>query len=728
MAHNKSYNGSIELASGVKAKNSGTFALVDAEDIQVKEDGTRLPAALDEKVNVNQGAAYSGKALVIDEQGNVVPGEAGVAIDDTLTAPDKAASAKAVGGLRDDMASQPFSAAVHYGKHWHYNGTLVTRAGAAYTDKVPVKAGDTFTVVSDAYANAAAYIVFSGDTVVDYGKADTNDGVHTYNVTIGDNATHIAFSRVYQQNSFSVSKTSYDSTVGLMANVVKVFELMAETVNDHSLQLGELKSDIAELDESVLHVATKELVTENMVNLDTLTAERGLENGNVVENPSKYSTYSVSDYEYAKPDMTYSAWRYAGTGAISLLTVACYDKDKKYIGDASKPASNVFTTLPRTYYVRFCSGTSNLTASRQPSINEGATATPYKPYYNDIVSTYTEYVKLETYNKDVMPLANSAKVVKPVYASAANLSDGQKLEIPYSEVTDTKQNNVIAFCAKVGSFSKLTISHSVANYRSGILEIDKTANEVRVYDGSTLNNKYSLTLALLDFIQVTISVKRNSKADIIITDAAGVQQITDATWDGCRDGIVVTSVGSTLTDCRLSFVCNDILNDIWAYGDSYFDMIPPRLINAGYTRMMVDGFSGRTSAQALVSLQKAAAIRRPKAIIWAMGMNDPDSSTAISSTWKTAFDAVLDYCRANEVELIGYIVPNVPDRSHNFKNAYVRENCDRYIDANHAVGADMDVNWYAGALYSDKVHPATQGRWMIAQEYMRIVPELYDCK
>ncbi len=40
------YNGSIELISGLKPKNNGDFPLVNAPDVQVDDDGTRLPAML----------------------------------------------------------------------------------------------------------------------------------------------------------------------------------------------------------------------------------------------------------------------------------------------------------------------------------------------------------------------------------------------------------------------------------------------------------------------------------------------------------------------------------------------------------------------------------------------------------------------------------------------------------------------------------------------------------
>ena len=40
------YNGSVELISGIKPKNGGTFPLVNAQVVLVGEDGTRLPAKL----------------------------------------------------------------------------------------------------------------------------------------------------------------------------------------------------------------------------------------------------------------------------------------------------------------------------------------------------------------------------------------------------------------------------------------------------------------------------------------------------------------------------------------------------------------------------------------------------------------------------------------------------------------------------------------------------------
>ena len=40
------YNGSVELIAGLTQKNGGSFPLVNAPDVQVSEDGTRLDAVL----------------------------------------------------------------------------------------------------------------------------------------------------------------------------------------------------------------------------------------------------------------------------------------------------------------------------------------------------------------------------------------------------------------------------------------------------------------------------------------------------------------------------------------------------------------------------------------------------------------------------------------------------------------------------------------------------------
>ena len=55
------YNGSVELISGIKQKNNGTFPLVDASAVQV-DDETRL----DETLQDNEGRIDELKSAIKD--------------------------------------------------------------------------------------------------------------------------------------------------------------------------------------------------------------------------------------------------------------------------------------------------------------------------------------------------------------------------------------------------------------------------------------------------------------------------------------------------------------------------------------------------------------------------------------------------------------------------------------------------------------------------------------
>lgn len=61
MARNQSYKGSIVLIGGLTPKNNGSFPLLDAHDVQVGEDGTRLDEALKNTGNALGLSVVDGK-------------------------------------------------------------------------------------------------------------------------------------------------------------------------------------------------------------------------------------------------------------------------------------------------------------------------------------------------------------------------------------------------------------------------------------------------------------------------------------------------------------------------------------------------------------------------------------------------------------------------------------------------------------------------------------------
>lgn len=80
MAKLENYTGSIDLISGLRQKNGGTFPLMDANAVQTREDGTRLDVELDEI-----------KQSIEDKKGSVIV-EVGYDAETDVATADKSAS------------------------------------------------------------------------------------------------------------------------------------------------------------------------------------------------------------------------------------------------------------------------------------------------------------------------------------------------------------------------------------------------------------------------------------------------------------------------------------------------------------------------------------------------------------------------------------------------------------------------------------------------------------
>lgn len=309
--------------------------------------------------------------------------------------------------------------------------------------------------------------------------------------------------------------------------------------------------------------------------------------------------------------------------------------------------------------------------------------------------------------------------------SANSLSDGENLSL---SVSNSKQNNTITFNSRVTTFNEIIISNGKTQpWGSAYAKIDNTNVKVYTYYSTeTLLNTYSHNLTISDLLNVIIKVKDDFKADLIVTTRNGVftQEIS---WIGCKGDIKVESNGSTLSNCILSFSCKDYSKDIWAFGDSYFDMWTPIVNQYGYTNYMMDGFSGRGSVAALASLNKCLNYNIPKKIIWCLGMNDHDSNNTLNTNWKNTVKEVMRICDEYGVELILATIPTTPLYDNSLKNNYIYNSGYRYVDIAKAVGSDLNSNWFTGLLSTDNVHPTAMGSKVIAAAVINGVPELM-CK
>lgn len=193
----------------------------------------------------------------------------------------------------------------------------------------------------------------------------------------------------------------------------------------------------------------------------------------------------------------------------------------------------------------------------------------------------------------------------------------------------------------------------------------------------------------------------------------------------------VKSNGLIATDCKLSFICTDIRKKIWMFGDSYFAYSTARwtyyLKEYGYdTNVLLDGFPGMGSLNGRVSFAKLLNLGMPKIAVWFLGMNDGTDTddTTPNTNWVIERDEFIALCEANNIEPIFATIPNVPSINHNGKNAWIKSSGYRYIDMCHAVGADVDVNWYGDMLSSDKIHPSESGAKALFAQVLLDLPEV----
>lgn len=319
--------------------------------------------------------------------------------------------------------------------------------------------------------------------------------------------------------------------------------------------------------------------------------------------------------------------------------------------------------------------------------------------------------------------ATTAKVNTP------DVADEDVLSTITIKASNSKKNNIIGFEANFENMGSVRIAHGTSydSNRSASIVVDST--KIYLYDKSTnLRATYPHSLTMDKFITVSIVVGDTRNAKVILTTANGRFVQDDVYWGGCRDDITAQVVDGTFTNARLTWYVPDYNYDLWCFGDSYFDFWGLDIIESfGFHNFMFDGFGGRGSRSAFASLNLALEKATPKKILWCLGMNDPDTETAIDAEWKETVDSIIDLCNKKGIELILCTIPETPVTVHTFKNAYVKASGKRYVDVCHAVGADINNTWYDGLrnnTESDKIHPTNLGKKVIADYMIANVPEL----
>lgn len=398
-------------------------------------------------------------------------------------------------------------------------------------------------------------------------------------------------------------------------------------------------------------------------------------------------------------------------------------------GDVLKPTS----TQPGAYFRFICAYNGNSVVASAGS-NDGPTSYTV-PSGIDGVIVSTSVSQHET-AVIVKRKTGEETRVYPIGQKLGNfnwkgdLSDGDSVELPASNV---RFNVVWCFIGHISTMGKITIGiKSTSGTVKELCSVDSTYIYYRLNDGTIASEAHGLTISEDLQIKIDSPFKVNELGSITIC-SDGTEYTLNATPYGTdmTGAPYLFSTGAILTNCAFSWIPKDIDKPIWVFGDSWVSMYESRwpyyMVRDGHTNSwMLNGFAGERTSDAYESLVNLLLVRKPDYIVWLLGMNNGDTSTAVNTKWKSVYDKLTQLCADYGIILILYTVPNTPTINNNFKNAIVRESGYRYIDGALAVGDDGNGNWFTGYEQSSTDHNHTSGKGARALYYRILVdfPEI----
>lgn len=325
-----------------------------------------------------------------------------------------------------------------------------------------------------------------------------------------------------------------------------------------------------------------------------------------------------------------------------------------------------------------------------------------------------------------------------VYASSLTAGNGM-----YSVRNSIIRNNKIEFMADVsGSSWQVLIAHGVVNndydsnaYSEGYIvtptQLIPWSNGKNGQNGTT-GTAWNHGLTIGSRLNIEVAVDRNQKSKVRIMSEEGfVEKEYDSLFSGRKGNVYAYSIAGTFTNCGLTFTCADIEAPVWMFGDSYVSIVQERypywLIQNDFDRCLINSYPGEASPNAIKDLRELLKIGTPKYIVWGLGMNDHDSSSAPNADWLASVTELLQICNDRHIIPILATIPNVTDTAYNNvqKNAWVKSHDYRYVDFAKAIGAveEVGATWPEGWLNSDNVHPTAKGARVLAMQFMVDVPE-----
>lgn len=476
--------------------------------------------------------------------------------------------------------------------------------------------------------------------------------------------------------------------------------------------IASLKEDIEYFQDDVTKAFN---ATENLYNPHSFTNEKGIAltiaDGTEYADSTTVNAITTGYFDTHEGDVwRFYRWNTAKNNIFPMeIRVFWFDENKKYISGA---IINGDVTAPiRSRYLRFTEKFTLLYPELDVMVTKNFPfgVNDYEPY------------GFKQLKESFLP-----KETHELLQKSGTLHNGDSWVLENNNIMARK---VFVLSGNVNVFSTLEMGHGTkSNTPSSWVVVDN--ENITVY--STPTNKVTLPhgLTITNTIQLIIEVETNYKAKITLV-SNGEKYNTEQDWDGNIGNIFVNSINTELGDCTVSWTCKNYSSPIWAYGDSYFGMTNKarwiaQLLSNGYgTDMLIDGYPGRGSDDAYNSLQTTLKHGKPKYILWAMGMNNPDNESSVNKNWNNRFNDVKKLCEENDITLIGCTIPNTPTQFNSYKNNVVRNAGIKYIDSAKSVGAEhKGDSWYDGMLSSDNVHPTEKGAMTLYLQALADFPEL----